>query len=426
MANQDYIAIYPVSPCLQIGDEKINMFENLAKFKDQLVQSMKGVLEGKRQAMLIRIAHVGLKTGQKELVEDKGYYEGISNKQIHSCEHIYKAQQTCYFVPIIGKSNEDKGEHSKVGYLVNSGRSTQSPTITYEYGFHADPLIFARISNEENKDLVESITYGENAEETMLAWLEIPFMDFDEETPGNSVDAYVLFNSTFYMADYGIDFQVIHGGFKAEEWDDISCFRRCSELKNYRHRVEVNPHWLRRDSNRILMIIGEESTWFFSMPIAPPPFFFKTGQGYDKLIKSTQMIKELLQTDYDLRLADLIEKLKLKDYDNGTVTHEASSFVKWYMNKGEKGNPKIAHNLPILNAINVSKEQVARQFLKEFGFTPQITEEDLNYSHLDLYLTKPKEGWLKPSWYIAILLLLLIDTYHETMKERFEQVCDQM
>jgi len=435
MANKDYIAIYPASPCLQIGDKKIDMFENLRIFKKQLEQSMQGVLSGKRRAVLIRIAHVGLTEKGGRSVEK----ENPQCKKIFYCEKVYEAQQRCYFVPIIGVENA-REYFGNVEYWVNSGQGTQCSTLKYSYGFHTDPLIFARTSDGR---LVESITYGEDDVETTLAWLEIPFKEFGEETPRNSVDAYVLFNSTFYMEDYEIDFQVIHGGFKAEEWDDISCFRRCNELKNYRHRVEVNPHWIWRDSYGILMSVGDEKTWFFSMPIAPPPLYFKAQTNKDKINASKVMIGKLLgnvdsrkliskashvleQLHYDEILLQLMIDIYRDREKTSTDSQQSSETILETMLKLKEIEKEVHEIKDYYQMI-----QAASKFLNQYGFTPKIlynSDKHLyepNYSYLDLYLTKPEGGQLKPSWYIAILLLLLIDTYLDTVKQRFRQVCGQ-
>jgi len=402
MANQDYIAIYPVSPCLQIGDEKINMFENLAKFKDQLVQSLQGVLNGEKRAVLVRIAHVGLKTDEKQLINDEQIL-----RVVNVCENIYQANQTCYFAPIIG--DEKDRERFKVGYFVNSERSTQSPILTYEYGFHADPLIFARRPNGE---LVESVTYGEDDPEPRCLWLRDPSDHCGNFAPKNKTDAYVFFNSTFVMRDYGIDFQVIHGGFKAEGWKDISEFRENIDRNKYRDRIEVNPHWVRGDDEGILMIVGDVGTWFFSMPIAPPPFYF-IAQGDRKVKQSTKIINELLQQDIKEQLTTLKNKLRMKDNE---VVKEALAFVKMYkQGKIEDDNSLLAQSLYTQRVV------AAARLLEEDSFTPQIK---FNHSYLDLYLTKPKDGQLKPSWYIAILLLLLIDNYINKVGSTFQKICD--
>jgi len=403
MANQDYIAIYPVSPCLQIGDEKINMLENLARFKKQLVESLQGVLNGKKRAVLIRIAHVGI--------------SGCGH-----CENIYQDTQKCYFVPTT-EDEESWKKFKKVKYWVNSGQDTQCLESTICCGFHADPLIFAQAPNV---GLVKSITYGENDVETMLAWLDIPFKQFGEETPKNSVDAYVLFNSTFLMRDYGISFQVIHGGFRAKDWNDISYFRNNAAQNPGINGVTVNPHWIRGDDEGVLMIVSYEDyeeTWFFSLPIAPPPLFFKTMKERTKLQKSTQMINELFKNDYRKRLHSLINELGFNNnYDIRKITAESSSFVEWYRTAGKNKTSNTAQEIDKLKRGEGSRIEVAYRFLTQYGFTPQAIR-DLNYSYLDLYLTKPEGEQLKPSWYIAILLLLLIDNYLKNIAPNIGEEC---
>jgi len=405
MANQDYIAIYPTSPCQKIGDEKINMFENLKNFRDELVQSLKRVLDEERQAVLIRIAHVGLTKKDIEKVR----LENRECKAIFYCENVYQYNQRCYFVPTIGDASGIE-EFKKVEFWVDSKQGVQCRELTFSYGFHADPLTFAQTPKGV---LVKSITYGENDVETSLAWLNLPSEEFGEVTPGKSVDAYVLFNSTFNMRNYGV-FQVIHGGFKAKDWNDISYFKENIEPNENDGPISVNPHWIRGDDKGVLMIVGDEKTWFFSMPIAPPPFYFY-AQRYRKVKQSTKMINKLLEGDITEQLKKLTNKLGIKDDE---VVKEVLAFVKMYrQGNGEDSNSMIAQSL------NTQRVVAAAKILEEYGFTPQVK---FNHSYLDLYLTKPKDEQLKPSWYIAILLLLLIDTYLVTVKKRFDQKCGQM
>lgn len=370
-----YTAVYPASPKVRIGTRDIDMVENLRKFKEALVQSLKDVLSGNKRAVVIRIAHVG----------EDGH-----------CKGIFSERQECIFVPITG-DDEQKEPYSKVEYI---GVSNECNSC-WKYGCHADPLIFAK---KPNGELVESITYGENDVETMIAWIDLwreKGVDASKE-----VDAYVLFNSTLCMDDYKKEFQVIHGGFKAKIWGDISCFRDGKEqcpgfnFRSVADRVEVNPHWLRNDDSNILMIVGDSERWFFSMPIAPPPLYF-LAQGKKKIEASNKLIQDLPLQD-EKRVEELV----------GKVDENKKKWLKLFLDAYRGGGYSEIEEIEELvrEYPQMKRGEVAEMCLSEIGFTPQWK---WNYSYLDLIITNDRGIVEKPeySWGLGLLLLLIIDSY---------------
>jgi len=254
---------------------------------------------------LIRIAHIG----------SLGYAEGV-----------FRPNHKIVFIPITGEEYEAGfiGESGDIHRLVvdplccakaKEGKCfTGTPAL-----FHADPLIYyAEMESkyryyektcektENLKDVRLSATYGENDVEAEVAWLKA----LAENKLGvTDVDAYVIFNSTFYIDDLNIDLQMIHGGFKAWHWSHLGCYigssssgLYCFDLPSNSHkiveRIRLNPHYIRYQEYKkwygekcvrecfneeaILMIVGDESSWFFSLPIAPPPLYFIAQGGVKK------------------------------------------------------------------------------------------------------------------------------------------------
>jgi len=382
-----YSAVYPASPKVHIGTYDIDMVENLRKFKKALAQSLNDVLSGKKRAVVIRIAHVG-----------KGGH----------CKGIFSERQECIFVPIIDKKEyyPEEEYYSEVEYVGVSNEHNRPRRK--KYAFHADPLIFAK---KPSGELVRSITYGENDVEPMIAWIDLCSkegkVDVSEIVKHVKIDAYVLFNSTLRMDDYyGEEFQVIHGGFKAEIWGDISFLRGYKEqypgdLRSVADRVEVNPHWLRKNENSgILMMVGDSERWFFSMPIAPPPLYF-LAQGKEKIEASKKLIHDLSLQNEE-RARELL----------GKVDENQEKWLKLFLDAycgGEDSGIEEVKEL-VSEYPQMKREEVAEMCLSEIGFTPQWK---WNYSYLDLVITNEREIVKNPeySWGLGLLLLLTIDSY---------------
>jgi len=375
-----YIAVYPASPKVRIGKYDINMVENLRNFKKALVQSLNDVLSGNKRAIVIRIAHVGKRKGQP-----LGY-----------CKGIFSKRQECIFVPITGDDNYSEVEYEGVSNEHNK---------RWKYGYHADPLIFAK---KPNGELVRSITYGENDVEPMIAWIDLWKK---KEADVSKIDAYVLFNSTLRMFDYKKKFQVIHGGFKAEIWGDISCFKdskgQCPkfDFRSVADRVEVNPHWLRKNENSgILMMVDDSERWFFSMPIAPPPLYFLAQEKEEKIEASKKLIQDLSLQNEE-RARELL----------GKVDENQEKWLKLFLDaysRGEDFGIKEKVGELVGKYQRMKREEVAEMCLSEIGFTPQCKMEK-NYSYLDLVITNDSGIVKEPgySWGLGLLLLLTIDSY---------------
>jgi len=370
-----YSAVYPASPKVRIGKYDINMVENLRNFKKALVQSLNDVLSGDKRAVVIRIAHVG------------GY-----------CKGVFSGRQECIFMPITG-DDKQKEPYSKVEYVGVSNEHNKR----WKYGYHADPLIFAK---KPDGELVRSITYGENDVETMAAWIDL-WSNERGEVDVSKIDAYVLFNSTLRMDDYKKGFQVIHGGFKAEIWGDISCFKDSKEqcpkfdFRSVADRVEVNPHWLRGDSDGILMMVGDSESWFFSMPIAPPPLYFLAQEKEEKIEASKKLI-------HDLSLQNGKEARELLGKVDENQEKWLKLFLDAYCRGGDFGIEEVKEL--VREYQQMKRKKVAEMCLSEIGFTPQWK---WNYSYLDLVITNEREIVKNPeySWGLGLLLLLTIDSY---------------
>jgi len=250
------------------------------------VSSFNDVLNGRKKAVLIRIAHVGA-TGRDPI-------RGV-------CENDY----ICKSIPTTSEN-----EPTLLRYLsCKEGKPTLESTriknvdFSKPTDFHADPLIYALRIKEGKSKLILSLTYGENDVEPKRIWYNF----VKEKRWGwstDNVEAYVLFNSTFTV--HNLNIQLIHGGFKAVMSNPLGCFgastppKYCLEFQvdentkdGILERVQVNPHWIRGDFENenisaldfILMMVGNESSWFFSLPIAPPPLYF-IAQGCPKTEKS--------------------------------------------------------------------------------------------------------------------------------------------
>jgi len=385
-----YTAVYPASPKVHIGTYDIDMVENLRKFKKALVQSLNDVLSGNKRAVVIRIAHVG--------------------RDGH-CKGVFSERQECIFVPITGDC-EQKEPYSEVEYIGVSNEHNKPWKYGYPYGYHADPMIFAK---KPNGELVRSITYGENDVEPMIAWIDL-WSNERGEVDVSKIDAYMLFNSTLCMDDYKKKFQVIHGGFKAEIWGDISCFgdgkEQCPkfDFRSVADRVEVNPHWLRGDSDGILMMVGDSERWFFSMPIAPPPLYF-LAQKKKKIEASKKLIHDL-----SLQSEERIEKLI------GKVDENKKEWLKRFLDayrRGEDFGIRERVEKLVREYRQMVREEAAKICLSEIGLTPQrIWNKEKRrfeekYSYLDLVITNDQKIVKEPgySWGLGLLLLLTIDSY---------------
>jgi len=86
-----------------------------------------------------------------------------------------------------------------------------------------------------------------------------------------------------------MDLQILHGGFKATMWNPPGCFEASAppeyclpfpqvdkQLRSRMlERVQVNPHWIQgdyvnesvSDFGRYILMMGNESSWFFSLPM---------------------------------------------------------------------------------------------------------------------------------------------------------------
>jgi len=291
-------AVYPETVEL-ISDSRsrrpINMIDNLKRIICSLASSFDDVLNKRKEAVLIRIAHVG--------ATDKDPIQGWCRN-----DHI------CIFIPT---SSDEPTCLRYLSYSKESGKAAAEAlpiqNMVKPRCLHADPLIYAlkKEKGAGEKKLILSLTYGEDDLEPKYVWYK-----FVREKNWNTdnIDAYVLFNSSFIVQD-GIGIQLIHGGFKATMWNPLGCFKApqnyCLQFRVNEHqkseileRVQVNPHWIRGDyededvdeNNYILMILGdkEKENWFFSLPIAPPLLYFLAQRNRNKLDLSRKVIETRL------------------------------------------------------------------------------------------------------------------------------------
>lgn len=83
----DLVAVYPASPIFEINKVKVNIIENLKRFKNSLIESLKRVLGNEERMVFIRMAHVGWSPR-----EAKSHY-------LTHCKGIYSQNQQCIFIP---------------------------------------------------------------------------------------------------------------------------------------------------------------------------------------------------------------------------------------------------------------------------------------------------------------------------------------
>jgi len=458
------IAIYPSAPQFRFGGKNINLVENLKLFTKEFAESFKNVLSEKKRALLVRIAHVG----------SLGYAEGV-----------FKSNHRIVFIPAIGEEYEAGfiGESGDVHRLVidplccakakEGKRFTGIPAL-----FHADPLIYyAEMESEysyhektyEVKESIRnvqlSVTYGENDVEADAAWLKVLIRNRLDTT---DVDAYVIFNSTFYIDDLNIDLQMIHGGFKALHWSPLGCYidssvsglgcfaflRNIHNVNEVINRVQLNPHCIRYQEYRgcfneetILMIVGDENSWFFSLPIAPPPLYFLAQEASSKLNLSGNIIRERLgrnENEVEKRVSEVLETYGLNDlpedikkglyeFLNSYYSGRASNLVVGFKNKVEE---ILKRNYEQYKSETNARVWSAFDLLNYFLATPQcrigkkydyIRKHEYirygNYSYLDFLISKkwyedcinnsPNEERYRCSiaWIFGLSLLVLLDSY---------------
>jgi len=442
--STEYIAIYPASPIPMSG---VNLKVNLEVFRNSLVESFKKVLNEEKRFLLIRVAHTGLR---KKDVKDP--------RDLSKCRSIdineSSKEDYCLFKPI------ESIENVKIKYLSNNTILNQP---SYEGGYHTDPIIYyayvEKGSEISTKNLSTSITYGENDVEPLYLWLKIVQ---ERCLSGEDIDAYVLFNSTFYIEELKAAFQIIHGGFKALMWNPISCYDpqryggyclRFPHIKissfNILRRVWGNPHWIRGDHecedvryihSIILMIIGDESSWFFSLPIAPPPLYFLVPQGEDSIGASKKVIakrlgligdkdiekeKKSIEEKFESILSNIASNLGLKE-DVLTLTLRFLVENYYYENYyyGRPFGIIDQFKNDVKNFIKQLNDRVysASAILSAFGATPQCIGNG-NYSYLDLLITKDaydqcrKDGSnvsikICLSWILGLSILVLLNLIH--------------
>jgi len=326
--------------------------------------------------------------------------------------------------------------------------------------FHADPLIYyakmeseykyhekACEATESIRDVQLSATYGENDVEAEVAWLKTLV---DNKLDVTGVDAYVIFNSTFYIDDLNIDLQMIHGGFKALHWShlgcyigsstsDLYCFDIPSDSRNVvKSRVLLNPHYIRYQEYKrrcgekcerecfneeaVLMIVGDETSWFFSLPIAPPPLYF-IAQGRVKKEKSKEIIRTRLgdsEREVECRVQNVLKERELDNVPEN-IRQSLNEFLVRNYYRGEaldfiepfrKGVEEIIHH-------NRGKDrsQIAEEVLARYYATPQIRYSNGNYSYLDLIICRDYKR-CPLAWVFGLSLLVLLDSYVKFVEEQ--------
>jgi len=483
--NAQLTAVYPASIELEPEPGKrVNVISNLKQFIDDLAKSFRSVLSGEKKAVLIRIAHVGATISNSIVIDNQ--------LVIGKCGDGYN----CLFVPIPGDVSTcllylvDRKELRRLYIL----KDQQKEPIKLPIDLHADPLIYALKEEGGETKFILSLTYGEDDAEPRHIWYN--FVK-EREWSTNNIDAYVLFNSTFIIQD-GIDIQLIHGGFKAVMWNPLSCFKAstppeyCLQFpqvdehlrSRILERVQVNPHWIRGDykdenvkkDDYILMIVGDESSWFFSLPIAPPPLYFLAQWKENKINLSRNIIRsrlgrdeeevrkrvsEVLETyglnDIPVDMRQLLGRFMVESYYRG----EASDFVKAFRNKVEKIMEEYHNEFydkyrngccskeykDELDIKQCAKDYLARchivpDLIQKFHATPQYrpTYEDGrivrygNYSYLDLVISKKDyENCMRCmecisdsgetyrcsiAWVFGLSLLVLLDSYVRFVEEQ--------
>jgi len=473
--NPLLIAVYPLTIELEPepGKTVVNIISNLKQFIDDLAKSFRSVLGGGKEAVLVRIAHVGATIRNYIIVDNQPI--------IGKCGDDYN----CLFVPIPGDvstcllylvKNEPRRLHIQKGQ--------QKEPIKLPIDLHADPLIYALKEEGGEAKPILSLTYGEDDAEPKHIWYK--FVK-DKGWSTNNIDAYVLFNSSFIVQD-SIDIQLIHGGFKAVIWNPLGCFKAstppdyCLQFpqvdehlrSRILERVHVNPHWIRGDyenenvdkNEYILMIVGDDkSSWFFSLPIAPPPLYFLAQRKEDKINLSRNMIRSRLGRDEDevrRRVSEVLEKYELnnipsdmrqlldrfivKNYYCGTDL----GFIGMFRNKVEETMERNHNEFYGRCLEECSKEYGDREDIREcakdcvtlhivpdlmlqFHATPQYRPTYRggciirygNYSYLDFVVSKKwYEECIKNTsgeeryrcsiaWVFGLSLLVLLDSYIE-------------
>jgi len=448
------IAVYPSTPRFRFKDNNINLVENLESFTRNLAESFKNVLKENKRALLIRVAHVG----------SLGYMEGV-----------FEPNHRTIFIPIIGEEYE-------AGFISESGNIHQlfiDPLCRAKAKegkrfrgipalFHADPLIYYAEMESEYKyyektyeetesirDMQLSATYGENDVEAYVSWLEALVENKADTT---NVDAYVIFNSTFYIDDLNIDLQIIHGGFKASHWSplgcyidssrpDLCCFDPPSDIHVVKNRVSLNPHYIRYreyvkngeeweracfNEEATLMIIGDigdksdKGNWFFSLPIAPPPLYF-IAQGRAKTEKSREIVRRRLgggEEEVRQRVREVLEKRGLNDVPEGIQQSLGEFLVRNYY-RGEASGfiGSFRETVEKILRQGIKRKECAEALLGYYHATPQCIGKG-NYSYLDLIISKRAyEDCTKEAsnsneayrcsiaWVLGLSLLVLLDSY---------------
>jgi len=426
----------------------------------------------------------------------------VKIKKRSTIRGINTANPQCKFIPLYdylyynGELLYDLGYYSRVRYIGADGE--ERPGMNHN-AFHADPIIF--VQRNGDSEIVPSITYGENNAEPWYIWIDwLKAWLGDQQVNTSRVDAYVFFNSTFEIEDDFItsfkstkggeklELQLIHGGFKAIAWNDLSCFiegerEDCLTFENVdfdavRKRVMLNPHYLRledRTEGGILMIVGDENSWFFSLPIAPPPLYF-LAQGREKINLSRNIIKARLGIDEEEirdeekvrdRVSEVLRNHRLNgipdDMQQLLVRFMAESyyyrdkpsdFVKAFRDKVEKIMEEY-HNEFYSKYLNgcckeyedevrikqcaayyVARCHIAPDLIQKFHATPQYRPSKDgrygNYSYLDLIISrKDYENCMRCmecisysgetyrcsiAWVFGLSLLVLLDSYIRFVK----------
>jgi len=319
-----------------------------------------------------------------------------------------------------------------------------------------------------------SLTYGENDVEPKHVWY-----NFVKESKWgwntSNVDAYILFNSSFYVKYVkNVPIQMIHGGFKAVMWNPLGCFKAstppdyCLSFsqvdKNLKsripERVQVNPHWIRGDYENedisdyygyILMIVGDDkieddkSSWFFSLPIAPHILYlyvyhklYEYGKlNEEELIKklnlAVNIIRSRLGTENDIRerVNRVVELLKsdikrdeerkyldnevrpvLEDMLRSYASKTLSEQVKGWLEECEK-------------SVKDGRRTALLQLFEKGGVIPKYwfdkkRGDTINASYLDIAIMHPSNYENKDlgvlAWAFGLALIVLMDSYTEFVK----------
>jgi len=383
---QHHVALYPAGTKIDVKGLRVNLLENLAKFKERLSESMKSVLDGSEKQVLIRIVNVGATRRDLDRVSSSN---NVSVRELHFCENVLTSSVKCFFLPSTATGGQSE-PYLRVGYVASAEGFSQ---FTYKRGFHADPLIFAE---DDSGNIVASITYGDESREMRYLWGK-------SREPG--VDAYLLFSSFLYLRDYRNRILTIHGGLKAEAWCEL---RNCELEEEVLKRIRLNPHVLRGDREGVILVAGGTESWFFSVPVAPPPLYFLAlpnlgrakKRGFLKMIRHVFYIRE--RDVLSEALNRVVTKLQIPE----AISDDLMNFLLTCYAPGKPvGEIRLLHDYIDF----CSRKGLVELIADKFGLVPQCR----SFSHLNIDLLLKPNFEKELPWLTALATLVLIDAYLE-------------